>query len=136
MPASTSASYVGRFAPPGYPNTTSTPSALRHSMIASTARISIRAFLLVRPAETRPSLAARDRRFRGDRDLGELELGPAAGAERVVERDDAPAAGALAPQLVPVGAVEDERDQPEQRQDRRDQEAEDHRHALDPGDHR
>src|SRR3954468_15646238 len=39
MPASTKASYVGRLAPPGRPNTTSTPSALRHSITASTARI-------------------------------------------------------------------------------------------------
>src|SRR3954451_2669508 len=39
MPASTKASKVGRFAPPGSPNTTSTPSALRHSIRASTARM-------------------------------------------------------------------------------------------------
>src|SRR4051812_38649427 len=39
MPASTNASYVGRLAPPGRPNTTSTPSALRHSITASTARM-------------------------------------------------------------------------------------------------
>src|SRR3954469_17798393 len=39
MPASTNASYVGRFAPPGRPNTTSTPSAFRHSITASTARM-------------------------------------------------------------------------------------------------
>src|ERR671926_154142 len=39
MPPSTNASYVGRLAPPGSPNTTSTPSALRHSMTASTARM-------------------------------------------------------------------------------------------------
>src|SRR5215208_1409599 len=39
IPESYIASYVGRFAPPGYPNTTSTPSAFRHSMTASTARM-------------------------------------------------------------------------------------------------
>src|ERR1700709_177653 len=44
MPASTKASYVGRFAPPGYPNTTSTPSALRHSITASTARLRLTSF--------------------------------------------------------------------------------------------
>src|SRR6478736_5990031 len=40
MPPLTNASYVGRLAPPGRPNTTSTPSAFRHSITASTARIS------------------------------------------------------------------------------------------------
>src|ERR1700751_4213927 len=41
MPPPTNASYVGRFAPPGSPKTTSTPSALRHSITASTARMSL-----------------------------------------------------------------------------------------------
>src|SRR3954454_20634260 len=99
-------------------------------MMASTARMIIRAFLLVRPAETRPSLSARDGRFRGDRDLGELELGPAAGAQRVVELDDLPAAGALAPQLVAVVAVRERRDQPEDRQDRGDHEPQEERRPL------
>src|ERR1700733_5146527 len=40
MPPFTNASYVGRFAPPGRPKTTSTPSAFKHSINASTARIS------------------------------------------------------------------------------------------------
>src|SRR5262245_20093250 len=40
IPPPTNASYVGRFAPPGSPKTTSTPSALRHSITASTARMS------------------------------------------------------------------------------------------------
>src|ERR1700727_2516479 len=40
-PPVTNASYVGRFAPPGRPKTTSTPSAFRHSITASTARILI-----------------------------------------------------------------------------------------------
>src|SRR3954452_2416433 len=113
MPASTNALYVGRFAPPGYPNTTSTPSALRHSMMASTARISIRALLLVRLAETGPSLSAPGHRgFRHDRDLGEVELGTAARAQRVVELDDLAAARALAAQLVAVVAVGDGGEQP------------------------
>src|SRR3954470_9348302 len=130
MPASTKASYVGRFAPPGYPNTTSTPSALRHSMMASTARIIIRAFLLLRPAETKPSLSPRDGRFRGYRDLGELELGPAVRAHGVVQLDDLPAARALAPQLVAVVAVGDRRDQPEEGQDRGDHEPQEERRPF------
>src|SRR2546423_14926715 len=40
MRASTNTSYVGRFAAPGSPKATSTPSALRHSISASTARTS------------------------------------------------------------------------------------------------
>src|SRR4051812_34357490 len=48
MPASTNASYVGRFAPPGSPNTTSTPSAFRHSITASTARMRFPLSRLVR----------------------------------------------------------------------------------------
>src|SRR5947209_1960769 len=44
MPASTNASYVGRFAPPGSPNATSTPSAFKHAIKASTARIAPRSF--------------------------------------------------------------------------------------------
>src|SRR3954470_22727735 len=39
LPASTNASYVGRLAPPGSPNTTSTPSAFRHSITALPARM-------------------------------------------------------------------------------------------------
>ena len=76
------------------------------------------------------------RGFRLDRDLGELEFGPTAGAEGVVEGNDAPAAGALAPRLVAIGAVEREHEQAEHGQDRRDQEAEEHRDALHSGDNR
>src|SRR5262245_51323329 len=103
-------------------------------MMASTARIIIRAFLLVRPTETRPSLSARDGRFRGYRDLGELELRPAARAQGIVELDDLPAAGAPAPQLVAVVAVRDRRDQPEEGQDRGDHEPQEERRALDLAD--
>src|ERR1700722_6886696 len=45
MPPFTNASYVGRFAPPGRPETTSTPSAFKHSINASTARMSSPPFL-------------------------------------------------------------------------------------------
>src|SRR6476469_4631650 len=100
MPASTNASYVGRFAPPGYPNTTSTPSAFRHSMTASTARIiSAPSFPRGRVSE-RSSLSAHCAAGLGlDRHRGALELGAAARAQRVVELDDLPAPGALAAQL-------------------------------------
>src|SRR3954464_5505707 len=95
IPESYIASYVGRFAPPGYPNTTSTPSAFRHSMTASTARI-ISAPSFPGTSFERSSLPARGGDGLGlDRHVGELELGPAAGAECVVELDDLPAAGAL-----------------------------------------
>src|SRR3954452_14663155 len=99
MPASTKASYVGRFAPPGYPNTTSTPSAFRHSMTASTARIisasSFRGTVtFLRGRRLRASLPAHCGRFRLDRDRGELELGAAAGTDGVVELDHPAAARA------------------------------------------
>src|SRR3954468_8131241 len=104
MPASTKASYVGRFAPPGYPNTTSTPSAFRHSMTASTARI-ISAPSFPGTSFERSSLPAWGGDGLGlDRHFGELELRPAARAERVVELDDLAAARAPAPQLVAVVA--------------------------------
>src|SRR6201987_875859 len=51
MPPPTNASYVGRFAPPGSPKTTSTPSAFRHSITASTARTSSTSF---RTSEEKP----------------------------------------------------------------------------------
>src|SRR5215207_11523980 len=95
MPEPYIASYVGRFAPPGYPNTTSTPSAFRHSMIASTARI-IAARTSFPPGRGREaSLSRRCGRFGLYRDVGELELGPAAHADGVVELDEPAAAGAL-----------------------------------------
>src|SRR3954447_24718538 len=124
MPASTNASYVGRFAPPGYPNTTSTPSALRHSMTASTALI------------MRASLSARCGRGLGlYGHVGELQLGPAAGAEGVVEHDYPPAAGALPAQLVTVGAVQHGGEQADHRQHRADEEPDEERRALDLADH-
>src|SRR5215211_5166213 len=139
MPASTNASYVGRFAPPGYPNTTSTPSAFRHSMTASTARIiSAPSFPGTRgkPAGCGPaaSLTAQCVRFGLDRDLGEVEIGPAAVADRVVKLEDLAAGGALAPQLVAVVAIEQRRQQPGDRDERRDQEPEHERGALDLAD--
>jgi hypothetical protein len=48
------------FAPPGRPNTTSTPSAFRHSMTASTARMRFHPFRCVDGFE--PPAAAREAR--------------------------------------------------------------------------
>src|SRR3712207_4649136 len=111
------ASYVGRLAPPGYPNTTSTPSALRHSMIASTARIIACANLLpvVGDSNERSSLSADGSRFGRYGDFGEVQLGPAAGAELVVELDDLAAVGALPAQLGALRAVEHGGEQAEDR---------------------
>ena len=120
----------GRLAPPGRPNTTSTPSAFKHSMMASTARMSRPPLRRDRPAP-RParagqsSVGARRQRSAGaavsdaSASLGELELGPAAHAERVVELADAPARRALAAQLVALGAIADRGEQPEDRDRRR-----------------
>src|SRR5215207_2242282 len=134
MPEPYIASYVGRFAPPGYPNTTSTPSALRHSMIASTARIiAARTSFLVSGIGT-ASLSRGCSRFGLYRDVRELQLGAAARAQRVVQLHDPPAAGALAAQLVALAAVEHRGEQPEHRQQAGDQEPEEERRALDPAD--
>src|SRR4051812_19389517 len=56
-----------------------------------------------------------DGRFRLDRDLGELEIGAAAHAHRVVELDQLAAAGALAAHLVLLGAVRERHEQAEHR---------------------
>src|SRR5215208_8188695 len=134
IPESYIASYVGRFAPPGYPNTTSTPSALRHSMIASTARIIAARTSFLESGIGTASLSCSCSRFGLDRDVGELELGPAARAQRVVQLHDPAAAGALAAQLVALAAVEDRRQQAEHGEKARDQEPEEERRALDPAD--
>src|SRR4051795_1058380 len=107
-------------------------------MTASTARI-ISASLLsgtttnpvIRRAE-RPSLPSRGGDGLGlDGDVGELELGAAARAERVVELDHLAAAGAAAARLVAVVAVQDGGQQAGEGQDRRDHEPQEERRALD-----
>src|SRR3954453_23535852 len=65
MPASPTASYVGRFAPPGSPKTTSTPSAFRHSITASTARMRPTPFFL--RTRVRSRLAGPHAAIRGQR---------------------------------------------------------------------
>src|SRR3954452_8405119 len=153
MPASTKASYVGRFAPPGYPNTTSTPSALRHSITASTARMRLTSFrkrsefLVVNCDEPprgtargtaslswdRAALRRRDRR----QDLGlvgEVELGSAAGADGVVHHADVSAGRTAAARLVGVEPVEQRGGQADEREDARDHGPEEERAALQPAD--
>src|SRR5437763_12018420 len=83
MPASTKASYVGRLAPPGSPKTTSTPSAFRHSITASTARMFVD--LLPSARGEMPSVPAG---FRPIRRRPGLSADPEAHADR--EADDAP----------------------------------------------
>src|SRR5918992_2937140 len=133
MPESYIASYVGRFAPPGYPNTTSTPSALRHSMIASTARI-IAARTSFPSLGGEASLPCASGRFRLYREVGEVELRAAAHADRVVQLHDLPAAGALAPELVALAPVEQRGGEPDHRHDARDQEPDEERRAFEPAD--
>src|SRR5688500_12530360 len=134
MPASTNASYVGMLAPPGYPNTTSTPSALRHSMMASTARMTAPLGWWDEEAGSGggrgPILTGAECGFRGNLLVRVLELGPAAGAEGVVELDHLPAAGALAPRLVDLQPVEDGDDHADHRHARADEEPDEERGAL------
>src|SRR4029079_18607484 len=69
-----------------------------------------------------------------NRDLGEIEVGPAAHAHRVVEHDDLAAGRALTPDLVAVGAVEDRGHEPEHGQDCADREPDEERRAFDAAD--
>ena len=135
---------------PGRPNTTSTPSAFRHSITASTARMCFRCSCCSRGG-TRPRAAGRKSRVyqrscgpqragsaaRGLVELGalgELELGAAAGAQGLVERArPCPhrGTGGAAPRLV---AVQDRGQQPDEGRDRGDEEPEEERAALQPSD--
>src|SRR4051794_1998320 len=141
MPASTNASYVGRLAPPGRPNTTSTPSALRHSMTASTARMRAPPFERIWQPPAGRRVPLRLPALRGHRlgrlelpALRELELGPAARAQRLVDRHDRAAARAAAVRLLAFVAVEHRGEQADEGRDRRDDEPDQERAALDPAD--
>src|SRR3954447_20468379 len=98
-------------------------------MMASTARIR----LLLR-LEGERSLTTDCSGFRLDRDVGEVEIGAAAHAHRVVQLDDLAAGRALAPHLVAVRPVEDRRQQPEHGQHEADHEPDEERRALDAAD--
>ncbi len=77
---------------------------------------------------------SRDRRLGRDRRVGELEFLTARGADRIVELQDSPAPWALSPQLAIVPAIADGREEPKERNGRRDQEPEQKRTALDAAD--
>src|SRR3954447_15299150 len=96
MPASTNASYVGRLAPPGRPNTTSTPSALRHSITASTARMRFPLPRSVRSYDT----ASRRRRLR--RQCSPKLAGGAKHSEPAKRRLNPETGGRLAPPARPI----------------------------------
>src|SRR6478672_13140240 len=100
-------------APPGRPNTTSTPSAFRHSITASTARIRVHPSRCVdvhraaHGGSRGPSVpSVSDRLGRDGRGAGELELGTAAHAQGVVHRHDLAAGRAAAVRLVVLVAIE------------------------------
>src|SRR5215218_2939958 len=83
----------------------------------------------------RASLSAhRGSRLGLDRHVWEVELGPAAGADGVVELDDPAAARALTAELVAVVAVQQRGEQAGERHDRRDQEPQHEGRALDLAD--
>src|SRR3954454_799015 len=116
------------------PNTVSTPSAFRHSMIASTARMRCTSFQALR--ERQSSLAAHRRAASQalvrDVDLaGIFLIRPAAPAHLARDRHHEAALVAAAARLVALEAVEDRRDGPDQRRSRADQEPEEEGAALD-----
>src|SRR4051794_9433339 len=102
------------------PKTCSTPSALRHSMIESTARME------------RTSVPASAGLARG---LGELQVRATAHADLVVERDHVAAFRALPQGLPPLPAPQDGRDRADHRQHRADGEPDEEGAALDLADH-
>src|SRR3954469_16540765 len=106
------------------PNTVSTPSFLRHSMMASTALTGTTSFQ--RFVGWKPSLAGLY-----EQSLGQSLIGSAAPADLIRDRDDPPALVALAARLVALEAVEDGRERAEHRQHSADQEPEEERAALD-----
>src|SRR3954453_3484206 len=144
MPESYSASYVGRLAPPGTPNTTSTPSFLRHSMMASTARTGETSCYAGETCEMQAGKPAKCESTRGlarrlqlrrDGLAREVEVAPAALAHLVGDRHDRAALLAAAPQLPLLPAREDRRQQADDRQHRADDEPEEERAALDLAHH-
>src|SRR5436305_9485465 len=128
------------------PNTASTPSALRHSMMASTALTGTTSFLRIRRrkcAATGRANALYQRVFgltracpsrEGSRQVhlfGHVLVGAAAPADLVGDRQHRAALLAVAAQLVTLVAVEDRRERPEYRQARAHQEPDEERAALD-----
>src|SRR3954452_15387306 len=131
------------------PNTVSTPSALRHSMMASTALTYPTSFrdLGIYQMSRRPaggqsprgeagterhlvvSLAAHEHAFR------QRLVGPAAAADLARDRHHVAAFVAFAARLIALEAVEERGEQAEDRKGRPDQEPDEERAALDLPDH-
>src|SRR5262245_6742044 len=80
------------------------------------------------------SLTTQSGRFRLNCDLGEIEVGPAAHAHGVVQLDELAAGGALAADLVALGAVEDRGHQADHRQHGADHEPDEEGRAFDAAD--
>src|SRR2546423_4081889 len=102
------------------PKTFSTPSAFRHSMIASTARM------------WRSSVTALARFASG---LREVQVAAAAHADLVVEHDYVAALGAAPARLAALPAPQDRRDRADDRHHQPDHEPDQERAALDLADH-
>src|SRR3954447_21330458 len=107
-------------------------------MMASTARIIGYSSFWKREVDSELSLASlKSSGFRLDPDLGEIEIGAAAHAHRVVELDDLAAGRALAADLVALGPVRERDQESEHRHDRADQRPDEERGppdaAHDPG---
>src|SRR4051794_38230992 len=111
------------------PNTVSTPSALRHSMMASTA-LTWHNLLPGASRVGKPSLAGLCQQS-----LGQFLIRPTAPTDLIGDRHDPPTFVALPPRLVALEAVEDRRQRSEHGQHGTHQEPEDERAALDLSDH-
>src|SRR4029453_9138883 len=127
------------------PNTWSTPSALRHSMMASTARMTARVLsgweirLAGQPEKSQSNSAfSRSERIScGARDLREVEICAAAHAHLVRDRHHVAALGALPQRVVLLVAVQERGEDADSRKRCADQEPDEERASLhtsdDPG---
>src|SRR6185503_1130705 len=127
------------------PNTCSTPSALRHSMMASTARMAAMVLSGFRGQDwpggqskrklSLTVLFSRSDRVScaGDR-LREIQVGAAAHAHLVADRDDVAALGAFPERIVLLVAVQHRRDDPNPRERGADQEPDEEGASLHPAD--
>src|SRR5688572_22942869 len=100
------------------PNTCSTPSALRHSMIASTARMRASSF----PAVQGLARSSRARSIQCKDLFRKLQVLSTAHADLVVDRHDRPAVLTAPQRLVLLPAPQERGDGPQERQAEADQE--------------
>src|SRR5215207_2186671 len=120
------------------PNTWSTSSALRHSMMASTARMTSRSFRggrhdwpgSQREDESNSGFSRSERISCGTRSLGEVQIGSAAHAHLVGDRDHVAAFRALPQRVVLLIAVEERGEDADSRQRGADQEPDEERASL------